>query len=117
MGKAAHRRHDERERPAPPSFRFRRVSLLATGAIALSILLAALAGPSIAIVVYRLLIDLPLLLLWLAAAAGYGSAMPVRRDRGSAGGLGLVTDIALGLGVVSLLQLGLGVVGLIGAAP
>jgi hypothetical protein len=59
-------------------------------------------------VTFRLLTDGLLALLWLAAAYGIGSLVPLPR---SAVPLHVVTRIATGLGAMSLLTLGLGLAG------
>ncbi|MDQ3441574.1 MAG: hypothetical protein M3478_14620 [Planctomycetota bacterium] len=68
----------------------------------------AYAGPGWAEVTFRLLTDGILLVVWLAAAYGIGSVVPLPATASPMRG---VTRIAIGLGAMSLLTLGLGLAG------
>ena len=70
--------------------------------------LFAYAGAGWAEVTFRLLTDGILLIVWLAAAYGIGSLLPLPESAGAMRG---VTRIATGLGVMSLATLGLGLAG------
>ena len=67
----------------------------------------AYAGSGIIEVLYRLLTDGVFLLLWLLAAYGIGSLVPLP----ATGALRTVTNLAIGLGAFSLMALGLGLAG------
>ncbi len=106
---------------------FTRGALLGVFAALTLIGVLAYAGPSAAVVAYRLFVDGVWLVLWLAAAEGVGTlclgaflpdgvtvAKPVdARDAGpgSPAPLLAVTSVALGLGVLGLCVLGLGLAG------
>jgi len=68
------------------------------------------AGPSAPIVVYRLLVDGGMVLVWLIAAAGFGSWILAWIDAGepTPRAMASATVLGLGLGLISLATLGLG---------
>ena len=123
---------DQRGTPAAPWWQQRRIVYL-TCAFALLLLTILHAGRSWPLLLDHALSDVPLLLLWLAAASGYGSLLRglLSRRRLSARAPGLqtcatgessaitstalsfVTQIALGFGILSTLQLLLGLAGFI----
>jgi hypothetical protein len=71
--------------------------------------------PSIALTLYRLIVDGGVLLLWLCAATGVGAwAVPLFRSQeleDEWGLLQIATAAALGVGILGLLTLGLGLIG------
>ncbi|HWE92623.1 MAG TPA: hypothetical protein VG269_01500 [Tepidisphaeraceae bacterium] len=79
-------------------------------------MLGALAycGPAWAVVLYRLIVDGGVMLLWLGAATGIG-LLALRAiggdERDSHGVLHVLTAAGLGLGGIALLSLGLGLIG------
>ena len=87
-----------------------RRAVLITAALLLLVLVIIFAGASAAIAVPRLVLEGLFLLLWLAAAGGYGSVVFPRGERSI---LRSVSILAIGLGILGLLQLLLGVVGLL----
>ena len=93
----------------------RRGTVVAVGAAELLIAVLLYAGQSWPVVLYQLLSDGALLILWLAAAAGWGSLLRIPFAKldpeATPGVLRLVTCAALGLGVMSLATLGLGLGG------
>src|SRR5262245_43134274 len=84
----------------------RRFVVVIAGVALLFLLVAILAGASSLIALNHLLVDGVLIVLWLLAAAGYGSLLPTPK-----GELRTITTIAIGLGIISLLQLGIGLLG------
>lgn len=105
----------------PPQTWQQRWVVASIGIFALLVLLYLLSGASWPSLVFGLLRDVPMLALWLIAAAGYGSLVgsAVRTDssldaeRSARRTLHAVTRIALGLGILGLLQLALGLAGFI----
>jgi hypothetical protein len=95
------RKPDPRRRPSAP-----RSYLLGVAAVFLLALIFILSGHSAPAILVALTIDGSLLLLWLLAAAGYGSLILV-----PASPLRKITEIALGIGIISTLQLLLGLAG------
>jgi hypothetical protein len=93
----------------PPSrrgiWRERRTVLIAAAALLL-VLVVAFAGASAGIAVGRLAIESVFLLVWLAAAAGYGGVI-----RLLASPLRGISTVAIGLGILSILQLAVGLIG------
>src|SRR5690242_8602418 len=113
MAKAKHRTPDAVEpsstsqvSPLPPWRQ--RWALIAVAIVSLLVLTSILAGPSFGIVLGRSS-DLYFALVWLVAAAGYGTVLPMKRDEHDA--LRRVTMIAAGLGIMSLVELLLGLAG------
>ena len=107
--------------PVAPLWRQRRF-VLGIAVALLLMLTFILSGPSFPSVLYRLLTDVPLLILWLGAAFGYGAFLPLpagaerAAERGQPRNealLHLITALGLGLGILSLATLVFGVVGLI----
>ncbi len=97
--------------PAPiPAWNRRGTALLTCAAICAALTLAY-AGSAWAMLVYRLLTDGVLALLWLAAACGLGSFVPLPTRAADALPLRIVTRVALGLGAISFLTLVLGLTG------
>jgi hypothetical protein len=62
---------------------------------------------------YRVLVEAPLLLLWLAAMAGAGNLLLRLFNIRTSATLQIVTSVALGIGVYSLLTLVLGLTGIL----
>ena len=111
-----------KERPEPlqrTAVWNRRGAVVAVGAAVLTVCVLGYGGRSRLDVVYLLLLDGALLLLWLAAAAGLGALVlsPLRGTEGETPTvLRRVTEVALGLGLMSLAMLGLGLAGVISGA-
>ena len=105
---------DYQRQPVPRGWNHRR-AVVAVGAAELLVAVLLYAGPSWHVVLYQLLSDGALLILWLAAAAGWGSLLRIPFAKpdpeGTPGVLRLVTCAALGLGGMSLATLGLGLGG------
>jgi hypothetical protein len=97
--------------PAPAPWDQRRLAVPVCAVICV-ICMCVYAGPGLVEVAYRLLTDGVFLLLWLVAAYGIGSLVPM----GAAGALRLVTKVAIGLGAMSLLTLALGLSGVLNRA-
>lgn len=86
------------------------VVMLAGAALALA-LLVWVAGEQAGVVLWALVREAPLLLVWLVACAGYGRwTLRGLGERGR-GRLAAVSAVGIGLGAMSLLTLGLGVAG------
>src|SRR5688572_2051594 len=100
-----------------------RRNAIAAGAVLFIAIVLAYAGPSWAVVLYELLTDGLLLLVWLVAAAGLGAFLLLPLRLGATTDdlvpphrpllLFLVTATGLGLGVLSLATLALGLTGLL----
>ncbi len=137
MAKRSSRSDDRVSQDASPSGGVRRSAprswLLACGAVIFLAVVFGVAGGAWAIVTYRLLTDVLLAVLWLAAAIGLGSLLPIpvtqpeRCDDGvvdddaaspgdSYRSLRLSTAAGLGLGAMSLAVLGLGLLGWLNGA-
>jgi len=108
-------RIDYRSRPENPrsaSSSNTRGTAIVTSVVIWLVLVLAYAASAWAMAVYRLLIDGGVLVLWLAAAWGIGSAvLPLFAGDDEESGSTLLretTAIALGLGILSLTTLGLG---------
>jgi len=69
------------------------------------------AGPGSLELIYRLLTDGVFLLLWLVAAYGLGTLVPLADRSPDTVSLRVVSRVALGLGAMSLAALGLGLIG------
>jgi hypothetical protein len=114
MGKSHNARPSDpgaRTEALPPAWR-RRGTVVAVGGLTLLVLLLTIGGRSAGIVISRLIVDGSFLLLWLLAAGGYGSLVPLPRDE-HARSLRLITTVSLGLGIVGLLELTCGSAGLL----
>src|SRR3954468_7107988 len=96
--------------PPPAPFRQSRAALPLTCFAIVAFFVIFYAGAGWPAAVERLPTDGPLLLLWLASAAGLGCwLLPVFAARGRPGAF--VTAAALGIGLLSLLILALGLAG------
>src|SRR6266496_2802658 len=91
------RRSNDSAAPAALPFWRQRWAVIASAAVLLLVLLVFLSGRSWPIVFDRVLADGFFLLLWLLAAAGVGSIVPLPRNS-----LRRITQIALGLGILGL---------------
>jgi hypothetical protein len=104
---------DRPQQPEPVAIRApiwrQRCAVVIAAAILLPALIVPLAGPSAGIALARLLVEAPFLLLWLAAAAGFGAVWPLP----GRGLLRVVSTVAIGLGTLGLIQLGLGLIGIL----
>ncbi len=80
-----------------------------------AITLVLLARSNWAMVVYRLVTDGVLALVWIASAWGWGTVLLRRVSIDSNRVLRVVTEIAMGLGLISLVTLGLGLIGSLNA--
>jgi hypothetical protein len=69
------------------------------------------AGPGFLELIYRSLTDGVFLLLWLVAAYGVGTLVPLPDRSPDSAALRIVSRVALGLGAMSLAALGLGLIG------
>jgi len=88
-------------------------AVLLIGIVLFFAIIFAYAGPSTILAIYRLIYDGWFLLMWLAAATGFGCAILhlFTRPRPASDFLTYVTATGLGLGFISLLALLLGLIG------
>src|SRR4051794_20387180 len=97
---------------ATTPWRNTRAAVLLVGVVLTLAGTLAYAGPSVMVVVYRLLVDGILLAAWLMAATGLGAVLMrplVSRPAGSL--IRFTTAAGFGLGALSLAALGLGLSG------
>ena len=98
-----------------PRWWIRRSTLILLGITLWLAIVFAYTWPSSAMTLYRLIVDGGVLLLWLAAAAGFGSCLlPLVRATDLNDDpwlLVFATAAALGIGILGLLVLGLGLIG------
>jgi hypothetical protein len=99
--------------PVVPRALVQRRTVLVLGLIVFIIAFLLLSGGMWAVTLHGLLTDGRLAVLWLLAAAGIGSLVPMPPSHESFISLRRVSAVAMGLGLMSLITLGLGLAGLL----
>src|SRR4051812_45541120 len=97
--------------PVVPRALVQRRTVLVLGLIVFIIAFLLLSGGMWAVTLHGLLTDGRLAVLWLLAAAGTGSLVPMPPSHESFISLRRVSAVAMGLGLMSLITLGLGLAG------